>query len=141
VYSSDIQKDLEILSAYYARTSSRRQELKSQHGSFLNDGNIASGVSAVSASSLTQSSEVPELTADRLEATKLNKVIKVKIDFDSISEFREELERLNALVKASDFKLHFIVRINEMQVELKEYYDYDSLRVEFDSLRNIKVRI
>ena len=107
----------------------------------MNDGNIASGVSAVSASSLTQSSEVPELTADRLEATKLNKVIKVKIDFDSISEFREELERLNALVKASDFKLHFIVRINEMQVELKEYYDYDSLRVEFDSLRNIKVRI
>lgn len=139
VYSSDIQKDLEILSDYYARTSSRRQELKSQHGSFLHDGNIASGVSAVSASSLTQSSEVPELTADRLEAKKLNKVIEFSIKFDSISEFRGELERLKSLVKASDFKLHFIVSTEEMPNEILKLYDYDSLRDEFDSLRNIKV--
>ena len=46
---------------------------------------------------------------------------------------------MKALVKVSDFKLHFIVSINEGASEIMQSYDYDSLRDEFDSLRNIKV--
>ena len=138
VYSRNAQTDLEILSAYYAASSARRQALKSQYGVLLNDASVGSSVSA---SSTTISSEVSELAAARLESKKLNKVIYIDLEFNSLDEFRNELAKLKALVKASDYKLHFSVFFKRILEEMGgEMFDnLKELRAEFDSLKNIKV--